>query len=243
MNEGRMMDKAALMNTIATKVHYDDSDPRGSYAALLAVINNFPTEGEEPAAEKVAIRAGDVTPNLRRTIAIDFDGCLCSENWPGIGVPNWDIISEAKREQKDGAALILWTCREGKLLAEAVEACRNWGLVFDAVNESTPEWIAAWGGDTRKVGATEYWDDRAANIDDICEGRPQPAAMWEWVKGVRLVNSNQVVVEKESPERASETEELIARLQYAADQMQLNVHSPGHIAAIIDAIKALKEGA
>ena len=29
------------------------------------------------------------------------------------------------------------------------------------MNENLPEFKEAWGNDTRKVGATEYWDDRA----------------------------------------------------------------------------------
>ena len=50
---------------------------------------------------------------MRKVIAIDFDGCLCSNAYPHIGKPNWRVIAEALIAQKSGAALILWTCREG----------------------------------------------------------------------------------------------------------------------------------
>lgn len=60
-----------------------------------------------------------------RTIAIDFDGCLCEDAWPEIGEPHWDVIRAAIREQVSGASLILWTCREGYLLSEAVAACES----------------------------------------------------------------------------------------------------------------------
>lgn len=100
---------------------------------------------------------------MRKVIAIDFDGCLCSNAYPRIGKPNWRVISEALIAQKSGAALILWTCREGDELREAVDACCRWGLRFDAVNESLPEWAAAFGTAPRKVGASEYWDDKAVN--------------------------------------------------------------------------------
>ncbi|WP_243150021.1 hypothetical protein [Acutalibacter sp. 1XD8-36] len=100
---------------------------------------------------------------MRKVIAIDFDGCLCSNAYPHIGKPNWRVIAEALIAQKSGAALILWTCREGDELREAVDACRRWGLRFDAVNESLPEWAAAFGTAPRKVGASEYWDDKAVN--------------------------------------------------------------------------------
>lgn len=98
---------------------------------------------------------------MRKAIAIDFDGCLCSDAWPDIGTPNWDVINRAKQEQEAGAGLILWTCREGQALQDAVNACRSWGLEFDALNESLPEWIDHYSTHTRKVGATEYWDDRS----------------------------------------------------------------------------------
>lgn len=98
---------------------------------------------------------------LKRAIAIDFDGCLCKNEFPDIGAPNWPVILDALREQPAGAELILWTCREGKLLDDAVEACAEWGLHFDAINDSTEAWKAAFEDNPRKVGANEYWDDRA----------------------------------------------------------------------------------
>lgn len=94
-------------------------------------------------------------------IAIDFDGCLCEDDYPEIGKPNEDVIEQAKRLQRDGACLILWTCRGGKELDAAVEACRNWGLEFDAVNKNPQFRIDFYGTDCRKVGADEYWDDKA----------------------------------------------------------------------------------
>ena len=103
----------------------------------------------------------DVTNNLRRVIAVDFDGCICSDNWPYAGSPNWPVIGELLAEKQKGSALILWTCREGADLELAISACKGWGLTFDAVNENLPEWKEAWGNDTRKIGATEYWDDKA----------------------------------------------------------------------------------
>lgn len=100
---------------------------------------------------------------LRKAIAIDFDGCLCTDAFPAIGEPNWPVIKRAQAEQSAGAGLILWTCREGQILQDAIAACEGWGLKFDAVNESLPDWIEAFKTQPRKVGATEYWDDKAVN--------------------------------------------------------------------------------
>ena len=106
-------------------------------------------------------KAGSPPDSAGKTIAIDFDGTLCADEYPGIGEPNEAVIAAAKAEQKYGARLILWTCRTGGRLLEAVEWCRAQGLEFDAVNGNLPEHMAKFGGDTRKVYADEYWDDRA----------------------------------------------------------------------------------
>lgn len=100
---------------------------------------------------------------MRRTIAIGFDGTLFENAWPNIGIPRMNVIQATLAEQRSGSALILWTCREGTLLEEALAACEAVGLRFDAVNESTEEWKTAWGTNPRKVGASEYWDDKSVN--------------------------------------------------------------------------------
>ena len=104
----------------------------------------------------------------KRAIAIDFDGTICKNKYPDIGEPNWNIINQARLEQKYGAGLILWTCREGELLSTAIKACAEWGLRFDAVNDSLPEWKEHFGSDCRKIGADEYWDDKAIPVRNGC---------------------------------------------------------------------------
>ena len=120
---------------------------------------NAVSDAEEPAEE---------TPErtLPRAIAIDFDGCLCENAYPEVGAPHWNIIAAAIGAQKNGAGIILWTCREGELLKDALEACDRWGLHFDAVNDSLPSWKEFYGNNTRKVGADEYWDDKAYRVEN-----------------------------------------------------------------------------
>lgn len=100
---------------------------------------------------------------MRDAIAIDFDGTLCTNKYPEIGRPITLVINAAKKRQAEGCGLILWTCREGELLEKAISWCLDHGLKFDAVNESLPEWKEMFVNDPRKVGATEYWDDRSRN--------------------------------------------------------------------------------
>ena len=59
--------------------------------------------------------------------AIDFDGTLCSNAWPDIGEPNTEVIRFLKREQANGAELILWTMREGETLEKNRVCAADYG--------------------------------------------------------------------------------------------------------------------
>ena len=99
---------------------------------------------------------------MKRAIAVDFDGTLCKNNWPGIGEPNKALIDQLIEEQKNGAVIILWTCRARRMLKDAISWAEKQGLVFDYVNRNVPERIRAFKNDSRKISADVYVDDRAA---------------------------------------------------------------------------------
>lgn len=98
------------------------------------------------------------------TIAVDFDGTLCRNAWPEIGEPIIRMIEAAKEAKRHGAKLILYTCREKKLLCEAVAWCAVRGLKFDAVNANLQSRIDKYGADCRKISYDELWDDLAADL-------------------------------------------------------------------------------
>lgn len=97
----------------------------------------------------------------KRIIAVDFDGTLCADEYPGIGAPNLPLIAYLKRLKAEGCQLILWTCRCGELLEEAVAWCTGCQLYFDAVNENVEETLEKYGTDSRKIFADVYIDDRS----------------------------------------------------------------------------------
>ena len=107
------------------------------------------------------------------TIAIDFDGTLCDNQFPDIGAPNKCLISALLRykESHPEVKYILWTCRdnltEERHLDRAVEFCKQHGLEFDAINENLPEVKALFHNDTRKVFAHLYLDDRAQRVRGV----------------------------------------------------------------------------
>ena len=102
---------------------------------------------------------------LPKVIAVDFDGCLCENKYPEIGSLNYDIINKLKVEQSKGTVVILWTCREYILLEQALDILeKEAGFIPDYANENCPEWVMRYGTATRKIGANEYWDDKAVQI-------------------------------------------------------------------------------
>lgn len=93
--------------------------------------------------------------------AIDFDGTLFEEEYPGIGAPIQETIDYVKHLKEEGVQLILWTNREGALLEDAVDACKSVGLEFDAINQNLQWRIEIYGNDCRKIGADVYIDDKS----------------------------------------------------------------------------------
>jgi len=99
-------------------------------------------------------------------IATDFDGTLCVHRYPNIGYRNLPLIEWLIQQRKDGHQLILWTCRNGSLLTEAVSWCKEFGLEFDAINEDVPSIKHSDFGREKsiKVYADVYIDDRSINF-------------------------------------------------------------------------------
>lgn len=93
-------------------------------------------------------------------IAVDFDGTIVEHRYPSIGKEIPFAIETLKMLQNDRHLLILWTVREGKLLDEAVEWCRQRGLEFYAVNKDYPEEESSHSGVSRKLKAELFIDDR-----------------------------------------------------------------------------------
>ena len=91
-------------------------------------------------------------------VAVDFDGTLSLDSqYPNIGRFNTPLYEALMKLRSIGWSIVLWTCREGRELKEAVIWCANNGLEFDAINEN-PSHVPF---KSRKVVADMYIDDRA----------------------------------------------------------------------------------
>lgn len=100
--------------------------------------------------------------------AVDFDGTLCrGSRYPTIGAPNYYLIEFLKERRNQGDIVILWMCREGNLLEDAVNWCKKYGLEFDYINENTEQSKKTFGNDCRKIFANYYIDDRNMTVNDL----------------------------------------------------------------------------
>ncbi|MBO5185730.1 MAG: hypothetical protein J6B91_01580 [Prevotella sp.] len=95
------------------------------------------------------------------TIAVDFDGTIVEHKYPKIGEEIPFATDTLKMLIKDHHKLILWSVREGELLDEAVEWCRNRGVEFYAVNRDYPEETLSNNQHfSRKLKVDMFIDDR-----------------------------------------------------------------------------------
>ena len=96
-------------------------------------------------------------------IAVDFDGTLAITQYPTILKPIDTTINIIRDAKSRGATIVLWTCREGKDLEDALNWCKENNIPIDYANENIPERIKSWGNNCRKISADIYIDDKAIN--------------------------------------------------------------------------------
>lgn len=111
------------------------------------------------------------------TIAVDFDGTIVEHRYPKIGEELPFATDTLKMLIADHHKLILWTVREGELLDEAINWCRERGVEFYAINRDYPEeTITNNNHFSRKLKVDMWIDDR--NIG----GLPDWGTIYQMVK-------------------------------------------------------------
>lgn len=97
-----------------------------------------------------------------RVYAIDFDMTIAYTQYPKIIKPLPYAIEVLQVLTKDpNSTLILWTCREGEYLRQALDFCELYGIKFDYVNENCKRNLDLYTVDCRKVSADIYIDDHS----------------------------------------------------------------------------------
>ena len=100
-------------------------------------------------------------------VAIDFDGTIVFNKYPFIENPN-TILIEWIKANRHRYIFILWTCRHGSQLDKAVKWLKEQGIEFDLINDNVP-WLKAEFGDTRKVFADYYVDDKNVLMREVTQ--------------------------------------------------------------------------
>ena len=99
---------------------------------------------------------------------MDFDGTIVTHEYPAIGEELPFATETLRMLARDGHQLILWSVREGRLLQEAVDWCKERGVEFWAVNRDYPEEKVENNNHfSRKLKADLFIDDR--NVGGLLE--------------------------------------------------------------------------
>lgn len=94
-----------------------------------------------------------------KIIAIDFDGTITKNSpYPKMGGLRKNCKETIDFIRKNNF-VVLWTCREGKFLEEALIFLKKNNIEFDAINDS--------GSSSRKIVADIYIDDRNIFCEEI----------------------------------------------------------------------------
>lgn len=94
-------------------------------------------------------------------IAVDFDGTIVTHKYPNIGEELPFATETLRMLIRDHHRVILWSVREGKLLQDAIDWCRERGVEFYAVNRDYPEEEKEKNNHySRKLKADYFIDDR-----------------------------------------------------------------------------------
>lgn len=94
-------------------------------------------------------------------ITVDFDGTLFRDAFPAVGEVMPGAVDAMRALHRAGHYLIIWTCRYGDRLLDAVNALVAHGIPFDRINDHNPENIRQYGGEAgKKVYAHIYIDDK-----------------------------------------------------------------------------------
>jgi len=100
--------------------------------------------------------------------AIDFDGQIVEEGWPGVGEVKPNAVDVIKWFKQKGVYIIIWTCRERQVDVDAAKrALGAAGIPYDKFNENCPELTAKFNADSRKIGADLYIDDKTLLIGKL----------------------------------------------------------------------------
>lgn len=93
-------------------------------------------------------------------IAVDFDGTIVKNAYPDIGAPIENAVKALRYFKEQGHTIIINSCRADYYADEMTHYLLYNDIPFDFINENDPKRTSQYGGDTRKISADIYIDDK-----------------------------------------------------------------------------------
>jgi hypothetical protein len=121
-----------------------------------------------------------------RTVLIDFDGTICTHEWPALGVEVPDAFPILRRLFDAGHTMILFTNRSGKELDDAIAFCGERGIEFHEVNQNS-----SFETGSRKIYGHAVIDDHNVYVPLIYNPaiHAKPFVNWQRIKEWLLINN------------------------------------------------------
>ena len=92
--------------------------------------------------------------------AVDFDGTIVEDKFPQIGKLIPFALESLRKLQSQGHIIILWTCRTGKDLEDALKFLKENNFIPDAVNDHSIQMKELYPDSRpKKIYADIYIDD------------------------------------------------------------------------------------
>lgn len=94
-------------------------------------------------------------------IAVDFDGTISRGKYPAIDGEQPYAGESLRKLYSQGHKIIIWTCRTGDRLLEAINWLLEHQIPFSRINDHDPDNLTKYGGEGgKKIYAHVYIDDK-----------------------------------------------------------------------------------
>lgn len=93
-------------------------------------------------------------------VAVDFDGTISRGTYPAIDGEQPYAGEVLRTLHQQGHYIIIWTCRCGDRLLDAINWLVAHQIPFDRVNDHNPDNVAKYGEGGKKIYAHCYIDDK-----------------------------------------------------------------------------------
>lgn len=108
----------------------------------------------------------EVKDGYKAVISVDFDGIVAECDYPRIGNLREGASYYINKLIDEGYGIVINTCRSGKFQTDAEDFMAIHNVKYHHINENFPFLIDYYNGDSRKISADVYIDDKSIFWDN-----------------------------------------------------------------------------